>query len=294
MQLNLQRESFAQEGLYSRNVGLGVDAYGVEINGFDVQGEAVFEQAQLLEAFGLFQRTGFEGSEAQEGRAAVGVEAQVLPVGGFTVGEVAGEIGVPIVGDGGPAEVERAAVGGVDDLYGVGVGDVFGCADGFDGGAFDLGTAGEGAEERVNVLGLQERFVSLDVDVDVCLALEGDGAHAVGAAGQIGVGHLTEPAVDFAEVGDLLAVGGDDDSVELRAAEGSLNDPLQHGATEEWAQHFTGQAGGGEAGGNDSEGDWHAFSGPAVWSAGRLPVNYMECLAAPAADRRYSPTPMAV
>ena len=45
----------------------------------------------------------------------------MFPVGG--AGVVAG---VTIIGDGGAGEVERAAVGGGDYFYGVGVGDVGG------------------------------------------------------------------------------------------------------------------------------------------------------------------------
>jgi hypothetical protein len=36
------------------DVFLGVDTYGVEVGGFDVNVDAVFEEAELFEAFGLF------------------------------------------------------------------------------------------------------------------------------------------------------------------------------------------------------------------------------------------------
>ena len=45
---------------------------------------------------------------------------------------------------------------------------------------------GEGAQESGEVLGFEEGFVALDVDVDVGVDLLGDGVDAVGAAGEIG------------------------------------------------------------------------------------------------------------
>ena len=101
-------------------VFFGVDADGVVVRGFDVDVDAVFEEAELLEAFGLFEGAGGQGGEALECRFAVGVEAYVLPV--FRIGVVA------VVGDGGAGEVEGSAVGGGDYFYGVGIGDVGGSA----------------------------------------------------------------------------------------------------------------------------------------------------------------------
>ncbi len=75
-------------------------------------------------------------------------------------------LGVAVVGDGGAGEVEGAAVGGGDDFDGVGVVDVLGGAEDFEGGDFDV-RLGEGAEEGGEVFGFEEGFVALDVDVDV-------------------------------------------------------------------------------------------------------------------------------
>ena len=98
---------------------------------------------------------------------------------------VLGRVAVTVVRDGGAGEVEGAAVGGGDYLYGVGVGDVFGGAEDFEGGDFDV-VVSERAEEGGEVLGFEERFVALDVDVDIGMDLTGDGVDAVGAAGEIG------------------------------------------------------------------------------------------------------------
>ncbi len=111
--------SAAEEGFDAVEVFFGVDAYGVEVGGFDVDVDAVFEEAELLEALGLFEGAGGQGGEAQERGFAVGVEADVLPV----LRGVA-NAGIAIIGDGGAGEVEGAAVGGGDYFDGVWVGKV--------------------------------------------------------------------------------------------------------------------------------------------------------------------------
>ena len=74
------------------------------VDGFDVEGETVFEQAELFEALSLLERRGAESVPNRSERGTtVGVEAQVLPVGGE------GSL-FAVVGDGCAAEVKRAAV----------------------------------------------------------------------------------------------------------------------------------------------------------------------------------------
>ena len=125
-----------EDGFDLLEVIFGVDADGVEVGGFDVQADAVFEIAELFEPLGLLEFTGGQGGEAVESSFAIGVEADVLPV--------AGAGGVAVVRDGGAGEVEGAAVCGGDDFYGVGIGDiVWGAAD-LEGGDVDVGVA-EGA-----------------------------------------------------------------------------------------------------------------------------------------------------
>ena len=65
--------SAAEEGFDAVEIFFGVDADGVEVGGFDVDVDAVFEEAELLEALGLFEGAGGEGGEALEGGFAVGV-----------------------------------------------------------------------------------------------------------------------------------------------------------------------------------------------------------------------------
>ena len=47
-----------KEGFDAVEVFFGVDAYGVEVGGFDVDGDVVFDEAELFEALGLFEDAG--------------------------------------------------------------------------------------------------------------------------------------------------------------------------------------------------------------------------------------------
>jgi hypothetical protein len=228
-------------------VFFSVDADGVVVGGFDVDVDVVFEEAELLEALGLFEGAGRQGWEALERRFTVPVEADVLPIlrgGAFA--------GITVVRDGGAGEVEGAAIGGGDYFDCVWVGDVFCGAEDFEGGDLDVRLR-EGAEERGEVFGFEKGFVALDVDVDIGGDLLRDGVDAVGAAGQIGGGELDGPVVLPAEGGDLVGVGGDDYAVELGAGAGSFVDPGKHGPAGDGAKDFTGEPRGGEARGNDAE-----------------------------------------
>jgi len=216
-----------------------------------VQGEAAFEQAQLFEALGLFEFAGGECGETLEREAAVGVEAEVLPV-------VSLAVAVAIKGNGGTGEVEGAAIGGGDDFDGVGVRDVFGRAADLEGSDIDAGD-GERLEERRDVFGEEERLVALDVDVDIELGpgLDlGDGEEAVGAAGEVGGGEEAGPTVVFAELLDLGGVGGDDDVVEFRTGHGGSVDPDEEGLAGDGPEDFAGKPGGGKPGRNDADDPW--------------------------------------
>lgn len=234
-----------EDGFDGLEVGFGVDADGVGGGVGDVDGDAVVEEAELFEAFDLFEPGGREGGEAFEGGAAVGVDAEVLAVAGESDA-------VAVKGDGGAGEVEGAAVGGGDDLDGVGVGDVVGRAGDGEGADLDAGVAEE-VEQGREVIGREERLVALDVEVDVGADGLGDGVDAVGAAGAVGGGEDGGDAAGLAEVEDLVGVGGDEDTVEKGAGAGGAIDPGDHGVAGDFAEDFAGEAGGTEAGGNDGE-----------------------------------------
>ena len=65
--------SAAEEGFDAAEVFFGVDTDGVEVGGFDVDVDAVFEEAELFETFALFEDAGGQSGEAQERGSAVGV-----------------------------------------------------------------------------------------------------------------------------------------------------------------------------------------------------------------------------
>ena len=69
-----------EDGLDEAEVGLGIDADGVEVGGLDIDGEAVLEEAELFEALGALEPASGQGGEAVEGGFAISVEADVLPV----------------------------------------------------------------------------------------------------------------------------------------------------------------------------------------------------------------------
>jgi hypothetical protein len=196
------------------------------------------------------------GRQEVEGGAVVGVEADVFEVRDW--GCTFYVLRCSVIGDGGAGEVEGAAGGGGDDFYGVGVGDVFGRAGGFEGG--DGGRVDgvvEGRDECGDVRGAEEGFVALEVDVDVGvgpLGELGDGVDAVGAGGEVGRGEFAGDVEGAAESGDLFGVGGDQDAVELGAGAGGFDGPGEERLAGDDAEELARQAGGGEAGGDDAEG----------------------------------------
>ena len=150
-----------QELFDEAEIGLGVDSDGVVVRGLDVQVQAVFEEAELLEAFGALEPACRQGREEVERSLAIGVEADVLPVEGWWFKSRRRSFDstrlhpseqarwgprlraplrmtisycVAVVWDGGAGEVEGAAVGGGNDFYGVWVGDVLGRAADFERG----------------------------------------------------------------------------------------------------------------------------------------------------------------
>ena len=62
----------------------------------------------------------------------------------------------------------------------------------------------EGAEQSGDVFGAEERFVPLDVDVDVGVVELRDGVEAVGAAGEFGRREFDGDVEAMAEIGDFF------------------------------------------------------------------------------------------
>ena len=99
---------------------------------------------------------------------------------------------------------------------------------------------------------LQERFITLNVDVDFCIYALRDGVNAVGAAGEGGRGKLAVPSVFVAEGCDLFRISGHKQVVELRASFRRVPYPSEHGATGYRPQDLAWQTSRSEACRNDA------------------------------------------
>ena len=122
--------SLAEEGFDSPEIILSVDADGIELGGFDVDAETVFEKSKLFEPLGSLKKPVRKCGKAFERVFTVGVEADVFPV--LRTGFVA------VIRDGGAGEVECTAIGCSHNFYGIGITDVFGGAENLKRGDIDM------------------------------------------------------------------------------------------------------------------------------------------------------------
>ena len=65
--------SLAEDGLGEKEVCFGVDADGVVVCGFDIEAEAILEEAELFETLGTFELARRQCGEAVERGLAIGV-----------------------------------------------------------------------------------------------------------------------------------------------------------------------------------------------------------------------------
>ena len=108
--------------------------------------------------------------KTSQSAGAVGVEADVLP-GWRSLGIAS--LGISVIGKGSAGEVEGLAVERGHDFDGVGVGEVLGAAEDLEGRDLNVGFI-KRLEERGEVLGVKQRLVALDVDVDLkCVVIIG-------------------------------------------------------------------------------------------------------------------------
>src|SRR6202022_1957680 len=107
-----------------------------------------------------------------------------------------------------------AAIGGGYDLDGVGIRNVLGRAEDFEGGHVDAWLC-ERSEQCCDMFGAEERLVALDIDVDFGVDELGNGVNSIRSAGQIGRGHFAGNIKLAAKGGDLFGVCGDNGGVEL-------------------------------------------------------------------------------
>ena len=228
---------------------LGVDTDGIYIGGLDVDRDAVLEEAELFESLSALQLAIGQAGELIQGVCTVGIEADVFPEARMAV--------IPVEGDRGAGEVEGAAVERGNDLDYVGVIDAFWRAGDPQGGDVDV-SAEEGTKQGRQVLRLEERLVTLDVDVDVRGDLFGYSLDAIRSAGEIGRGHAKGPAAFQAEVRNLAGVGRDDGGIESGAPNRCFVDPFEHWSACDAAKHLLRKTGGREPRRNDAE---HALGG---------------------------------
>lgn len=232
-----------------------VDAGDVGEHGDDGDAEAVFEDAELLEALDLLERRWGKCDVGAQEADAVGVEADVAQ-DAVTVGEG----GISRVGDARAAEVHGHAIAAGDDFDDRGVGGIICGGEGAgDGG--DLGAAGfDGAGGRVDDGGLDLGLVALDVDDDVGVG-EAKGVAGFGeAAAAVGVvfaGHEDIGPELLTGGEDAGVVGRDDDAREGGGLAGLFPHVLDEGHAGGVCEDFFGEARGAQTGGNHAD-DRHA------------------------------------
>jgi len=81
LRATLDAETLTEDLLDEAKVSFGVDADGVVLGRFDVNLDTVLKEAELFEALGAFELAYGQGRESVERGLAIGVEADVLPVG---------------------------------------------------------------------------------------------------------------------------------------------------------------------------------------------------------------------
>jgi hypothetical protein len=238
----------AEEVFDGGNVLGAVYATGVESGGEDADFEAEVEGAELFEVFGEFPRSGGALDEGEKSMGAVGVDANVAPRG------LGGERPRGGVGNGGTGEVASLAGGKEEDFDDVGVKPIVLVRDGMgERGDVPWGLKSE-VNEVIDFMGVDERFVTLDVDPEVGVKLTGDFGDAVGA-GAVGWGGEEDLGTEGSgDLGDAIVVGGDDDGGLVSVLGDGFPDPLDHRFAEDWGKRFSRKACGGVAGGNDDEG----------------------------------------
>jgi hypothetical protein len=217
----------------------------------NTNGGSVFERAKLLEALGLFERGGRERNEALQEIDAVSVDAEVT-IGRKVWDRVAAE------GDGGAGEVKGVAESVEDELDDVGVGDERGVIERAAGRDHrEGGIVAEFTGEGIDEFGIEERFVALNInDVSWRMALRGGFGNSIGAGGMIGAGANGAGPDGLAEGGDAVVVSGDNELVEFLATRSALEDVLKKRLSKKRMEGFSGEAGRGPAGRDDTNDSW--------------------------------------
>ncbi len=133
----------------------------------DVEADVVFEQTELFEPLGEFERSGGERGEALQRGTAIGIEAEVLEIHG-------GGVRVAVEGYRSARKVKCASVGRGDHFDRVRIADLRGLTADFEGRHVHIRLR-ERREQRGDVCWFEHGLVALDVDVDFGRDLLRDG-----------------------------------------------------------------------------------------------------------------------
>src|SRR6267142_5298877 len=209
----------------------------------DMNRDAIFQEAQLLQALAALQCGLRERAEAVERGLAIGIKAEMLEVA-----DVASLVAVER--NRRARKIECAALSVGDHFDRIGILNVMRGARCLDRPNIASGIFHQ-FDQSVDMIGMRERLVALHVDVNVGGNGLRDFVHAIGAAAVGCGGQARRPSVALTDRHDLVGIGGDDHVGECAASACSFIDALQHGLAGDLAQDLARQAGGGDARGND-------------------------------------------
>ena len=100
---------------------------------------------------------------------------------------------------------------------------------------------------------LDERFVPLDVDQHVTVERGGHFSHAIGAGPVRGTGHPRDAAEPLDRGHDTRVIGGDNHGIDASGLRGTAIDMLDHRATIDVGEGFSGKSCGVETGGDNGD-----------------------------------------
>ena len=183
--------------------------------------DAVFQEAELFEAFGEFERGWCPACELTYDFAAVRVEADVLFDGHGA--------GISGVGDAVSGEVERVPGEIGDDLDDGGVLEFVFWAWGEQAGHALFWVVEQGLGAGADAVRVDEGLVSLDVDENISGDVMSDFGDSVSATGVIGAGHADLDPELVTGVTDFGIGGSDDDLLSQIGGATGFDNPLDHG-----------------------------------------------------------------
>src|SRR6266852_3111819 len=207
--------------------------------------DAVLEEPELLELLHQLERRRRQTVERVERCFPIRVEARVF---------VAHDADpVAIVRDWMLREVERPAVDAADDLVHVRVGHLVGLEADLERGHLGVGTLTERTDEEPDVVRCDQRFVTLDIHVDVGGARLRDLPDPISPRRVLGGRHDRGDAERRARADDLLGIGRHQQVGEIRRPPGRFVHVDDEGLAGDLAEDLAGQAGGPKTGRNDAE-----------------------------------------